>query len=119
MRRLLAFPVARTAMRARQHGTHASLTSTDTWERIRDEAKAKEGSPSFSRHGMDRFLHTEVLRHETIGASLAHLIGSKYAGNADSIDYIGGPDGSAVDYVGIITEALKADPAILEATAAE
>ena len=95
------------ALLTRQIATAAAnLTSVDVWAQIRAEALAKEDSASFSRHGMNRFLHTEVLRHDTMCSSLAHLIGAKYAANADSVDYVGGPDGSAVDYVGIISGAL-------------
>ena len=74
-------------------------------------------SPAFARFGMDTFLHTEVLAHETMQGSLSHLIGSKFAANSDSDDYQGGKDSSAVDYVGILRAAMEADPAILEATA--
>ena len=94
------------------------LTPEETWNVIRMEAEASLQTPAFSRFGMDSFLQIQVLKHETMHASLAHLIGAKFAANSDSDDYTG-KGGSAVDFPGALTAAMEADPTIMEATAAD
>ena len=110
---------ARPLARLLSSAPRRQLSPGETWDVIRTEAEAGLKTPAFSRFGMDAFLRAEVLRHETMHGSLAHLIGSKFAANSDSDDYKSSRDGSAVDYVGAMEAAMEADPTIMEATVAD
>ena len=76
-------------------------------------------SASFSRYGMDRFLRTEVLHHDSIDRSLAHLIGSKFNANAESPAQSAFAGGSVVDYTAILSDAMQEDPSLADATVAD
>lgn len=82
-----------------------------TWTALCAEASAQLESPSFARFGMDRFLHTEVLAHESLEAGLAHVLGAKFNAN-DSGD-------SGVEYEALLMHALNADPSIGAAASAD
>lgn len=96
-----------------------SSCAAETWQQIRAEAAAALVSPSYARFGMDRFLFTEVLMHETMAGSLSHVVGSKFNANSDSSAHGKYEGGSAVDFPAILFAAMTENDSILDATAAD
>lgn len=98
-------------------GESASADVHQVWEEIWDEAAVQFKTESWQsgdlqEFGMDRFLHSQVLRHKTLESAMAHNIGGKLQANTD-----GGSE--TVDYVSIMRSAFKADPEIGAAIAAD